>query len=44
VPKSEEATEVAWVAPAEVPRLEIEQSMRLRIEHGLEVRAEPFLS
>jgi 8-oxo-dGTP pyrophosphatase MutT (NUDIX family) len=41
---SEESTEVAWVEPVDVPGLEIDRSMRLRIEHGLEDRAEPFLS
>jgi 8-oxo-dGTP pyrophosphatase MutT (NUDIX family) len=44
VRKSEESTEVAWVDPADVPGLPIDRSMRLRIEHGLEERAEPFLS
>lgn len=41
---SEESTEVAWVDPADVPGLAIDRSMRLRIEHGLEDRPEPFLS
>lgn len=41
---SEESTAVAWVEPTDVPRLAIDRSMRLRIEHGLEDRAEPFLS
>lgn len=44
VRQSEESTDVAWVDPAEVPSLEIDRSMRLRIAHGLEDRAEPFLS
>jgi 8-oxo-dGTP pyrophosphatase MutT (NUDIX family) len=44
VRKSEESTEVAWIDPADVPNLEIDRSMRLRIEHGIEARAEPFLS
>jgi 8-oxo-dGTP pyrophosphatase MutT (NUDIX family) len=44
VRKSEESTAVAWIDPADVPSLEIDRSMRLRIEHGLESRAEPFLS
>lgn len=41
---SDESTEVAWIHPADVPNLQIDRSMRLRIEHGLEDRAEPFLS
>ncbi len=41
---SEESTAVAWVDPTDVPGLAIDRSMRLRIEHGLEDRAEPFLS
>jgi 8-oxo-dGTP pyrophosphatase MutT (NUDIX family) len=44
VRRSEESTEVAWIDPAGVPSLEIDRSMRLRVEHGLEERAEPFLS
>jgi 8-oxo-dGTP pyrophosphatase MutT (NUDIX family) len=44
VRRSEESTEVVWFDPADVPDLEIDRSMRLRIEHGLEDRAEPFLS
>jgi 8-oxo-dGTP pyrophosphatase MutT (NUDIX family) len=42
--RSDESTEVAWVDPADVPGLQIDRSMRLRIEHGIENRADPFLS
>jgi hypothetical protein len=41
---SSESTEVVWVDPSDVPNLEIDRSMRLRIEHGLETRSEPYLS
>jgi 8-oxo-dGTP pyrophosphatase MutT (NUDIX family) len=42
--RSEESAEVAWIDPADLPGFEIDRSMRLRIENGLEERAEPFLS
>lgn len=44
VRRSEESTNVAWVDRADVPSLEIDRSMRLRIEHGFEDHAEPFLN
>jgi 8-oxo-dGTP pyrophosphatase MutT (NUDIX family) len=42
--KSGESTEVGWIDPSDLRHLEIDRSMRLRVEHGLEGRAEPFLS
>ncbi|MFJ8040173.1 NUDIX domain-containing protein [Kitasatospora sp. NPDC096147] len=33
---SEESKEVRWVAPVDLPGLDIHPSMRLRIEHGLD--------
>jgi len=41
---SSESKEVVWVDPGDVPNLKIDRSMRLRIEHGLEARSEPYLS
>ncbi|WP_457029464.1 NUDIX domain-containing protein [Kitasatospora sp. P5_F3] len=41
---SEESKEVRWVAPADLGDLEIHQSMRLRIKHGLEPeRVRPYI-
>ena len=39
---SDESTEVRWVQHAEMDGLEIHQSIRLRIGHGFENRAEPY--
>jgi 8-oxo-dGTP pyrophosphatase MutT (NUDIX family) len=39
---SDESTEVRWVEPVELPTLEIHPSIRLRIDHGLAGRAEPY--
>jgi ADP-ribose pyrophosphatase YjhB (NUDIX family) len=41
---SDESKEVLWVAPAELHGLNIHPSIRLRIRHGLEDRAEPYYS
>ena len=41
---SDESTEVLWVATAELDGLNIHPSIRLRIRHGLEERAEPYYS
>lgn len=41
---SNESTHVVWVDPQDVPDLKIDQSMRLRIQHVLENRPEPFLN
>ncbi|ASO18925.1 ADP-ribose pyrophosphatase YjhB (NUDIX family) [Actinoalloteichus hoggarensis] len=39
---SSESTEVLWVAHADLDRLSIHPSIRLRIRHGFEDRREPF--
>jgi 8-oxo-dGTP pyrophosphatase MutT (NUDIX family) len=41
---SDESRRVVWVDPRDLPSLKIDRSMCLRIEHGLEDRAEPYLS
>jgi ADP-ribose pyrophosphatase YjhB (NUDIX family) len=41
---SNESKEVLWRAPAELDALNIHPSIRLRIRHGLEHRAEPYYS
>lgn len=41
---SDESKEVLWVAPAELDGLNIHPTIRLRIRHGLEHRAEPYYS
>lgn len=41
---SDESKEVLWVAPADLDALNIHPSIRLRIRHGLEERAEPYYS
>jgi ADP-ribose pyrophosphatase YjhB (NUDIX family) len=41
---SDESKEVLWVAPADLDELNIHPSIRLRIRHGLEERAEPYYS
>lgn len=40
---SEETSEVRWVAPEELDRLAIHPSMRLRIDHYLAGRREPYI-
>jgi len=35
--------EVAWIARPDLDGLTVHPSMRLRIEHGYERRAEPYL-
>lgn len=40
---SNESKEVRWVDPAAIPMLPIHPSMRLRIEHYLDRRTEPFI-
>jgi ADP-ribose pyrophosphatase YjhB (NUDIX family) len=39
---SNESSEVRWVDPARLDELDIHPSIRLRIDHGLQERAEPF--
>jgi 8-oxo-dGTP pyrophosphatase MutT (NUDIX family) len=40
----DEATEVRWVDPSDIQRLDIHPSMRMRIEHALDpTRREPYL-
>jgi 8-oxo-dGTP pyrophosphatase MutT (NUDIX family) len=39
---SSESKEVLWVEPAKLAHLNIHPSIRLRIKHGFERRAEPF--
>lgn len=39
---SDESKEVLWVSPEQLDDLSIHPSIRLRIEHGFENRAEPF--
>jgi 8-oxo-dGTP pyrophosphatase MutT (NUDIX family) len=41
---SNESRNAVWVNPPDVPGLKIDRSMRLRIEHGLESRSDPYLS
>jgi len=41
---SDESKEVLWVAPANLDTLSIHPSIRLRIRHGFEERAEPHYS
>ncbi|MEV5539644.1 NUDIX domain-containing protein [Saccharopolyspora shandongensis] len=40
---SSESKEVHWVNPADITALNIGQANRLRIEHGLQQRAEPYI-
>lgn len=40
---SDETSEVVFVQPAELDKLNIHPSMRLRIDHYLEHRAEPYI-
>lgn len=39
---SDESSEVRWVDPAQLDELDIHPSIRHRIDHGLQERAEPF--
>lgn len=39
-----ESTEVRWIEPPQLAELDIDQSMRLRVVHGLEPTGKPFLS
>ncbi|HYQ66726.1 NUDIX domain-containing protein [Actinophytocola sp.] len=41
---SDESKEVLWVAPTDLEALNIHPTIRLRIRHGLEQRAEPYYS
>jgi len=38
-----ESTDVAWTQPADIEQLEMHPSMRLRIQHYLDQRAQPYL-
>jgi ADP-ribose pyrophosphatase YjhB (NUDIX family) len=40
---SSESSEVAWINPADVAELQMHPSMRQRIEHFLEARAQPYI-
>ncbi|MGW5644874.1 NUDIX hydrolase [Saccharopolyspora sp. NPDC003752] len=40
---SGESKGVHWIAPADIAALNIGQANRLRIEHGLQQRAEPYI-
>ncbi|WP_190820115.1 NUDIX hydrolase [Saccharopolyspora pogona] len=40
---SSESKEVHWVDPADIATLNIGRANRLRIEHGLQQRAEPYI-
>lgn len=40
--ESDESSEVRWVPPEELPGLDLHPSIRLRIDHALSGRAEPF--
>ncbi|MGB3441943.1 MAG: NUDIX domain-containing protein [Actinophytocola sp.] len=41
---SNESKEVLWVAPADLDGLNIHPSIRLRIQHGMDNRGEPYYS
>ncbi|MER5262815.1 NUDIX domain-containing protein [Actinosynnema sp. NPDC002837] len=41
---SSESKEVLWVEPDRLPDLDIHPSIRLRIDHGLSNRAEPYFT
>ncbi|MEJ2855928.1 MULTISPECIES: NUDIX hydrolase [unclassified Saccharothrix] len=41
---SNESKEVLWVEPNRLPDLDIHPSIRLRIDHGLSNRAEPYFT
>lgn len=38
-----ESTDIAWTQPADIEQLEMHPSMRLRIQHYLDHRAQPYL-
>jgi len=38
-----ESTDIAWTQPADIEQLEMHPSMRLRIQHYLDQRAQPYL-
>lgn len=40
---SDESSDVRWVSLDELDELEIHESMRLRIDHGFEHRAKPYI-
>ena len=40
---SDESSKVAWVSQAELDKLNIHPSMRLRIDHGYEHRSDPYI-
>lgn len=40
---SDESSNVRWVSPSELDILKIHPSMRLRIDHGYENRAKPYI-
>ncbi|MGW8380185.1 NUDIX domain-containing protein [Streptomyces sp. ODS28] len=40
---SSESKEVRWVSPSDLDALNIHPSMRLRIDHGMEEREEPYI-
>ena len=40
---SDESSNVRWVSPSELDTLKIHPSMRLRIDHGYENRAKPYI-
>ncbi|MGH8793647.1 MAG: NUDIX domain-containing protein [Stackebrandtia sp.] len=40
---SDESTNVRWVDPSELPSLDINSSMRLRIQHGMERGTNPYI-
>lgn len=41
---SSESKQVHWIEPAQLDELTIHQSVKLRIEHGLQRRSQPYLS
>jgi ADP-ribose pyrophosphatase YjhB (NUDIX family) len=41
---SSESKEVLWVEPERLEELDVHSSIRLRIQHGLEDRAEPYFT
>ncbi|MFJ2391614.1 NUDIX hydrolase [Streptomyces sp. NPDC087843] len=43
VPTSSESKEVAFVGPSKLDELNIQPSMRMRIDHGLANRPEPYI-
>jgi ADP-ribose pyrophosphatase YjhB (NUDIX family) len=41
---SSETTEVRWVPPAELTGFQMDRSMRLRVQHSIERRADPYMT